>query len=155
MTEWQAADLIRQIKNDTADRYVDRHKAFDLAIESLEKTEKIQEISSIEQLTERNLSGLELAIIAVSLEKLKKYEDLKEQGKLLKLPCAVGDTVWFIKSNFSFMSEPKEEKIRKIEIIHGEIIFRTENRCFNMRCIGKTVFLTKEEAEAALKKMGG
>ena len=72
MTKWQAADLIRRIKNDTEDRYVDRHKAFELAIEALEKAEKIQEISSIEQLTERNLSGLELAIIAVSLEKLKR-----------------------------------------------------------------------------------
>lgn len=29
-------------------------------------------------------------------EKLAEYEDLEEQGKLLKLPCAVGDTVWDI-----------------------------------------------------------
>lgn len=29
-------------------------------------------------------------------EKLKEYEDLEEQGKLLKLPCAVGDTVYRI-----------------------------------------------------------
>lgn len=27
-------------------------------------------------------------------EKLKEYEDLEEQGKLVKLPCAVGDTVY-------------------------------------------------------------
>ena len=26
--------------------------------------------------------------------KLKDYEDLEEQGKLLKLPCALGDTVY-------------------------------------------------------------
>lgn len=29
-------------------------------------------------------------------QKLKHYEDLEEQGKLLKLPCAVGDTVYRI-----------------------------------------------------------
>lgn len=26
--------------------------------------------------------------------KLAEYEDLEQQGKLLKLPCAVGDTVY-------------------------------------------------------------
>lgn len=26
--------------------------------------------------------------------KLKEYEDLEEQDRLLKLPCKVGDTVW-------------------------------------------------------------
>ena len=28
------------------------------------------------------------------LRKLKDYEDLEEQGKLIKLPCKVGDTVY-------------------------------------------------------------
>lgn len=30
------------------------------------------------------------------LNKLAEYEDLEEQGKLLKLPCAVGDTVYVL-----------------------------------------------------------
>lgn len=30
------------------------------------------------------------------VEKLAEYEDLEEQGKLLKLPCAVGDTVYLV-----------------------------------------------------------
>lgn len=29
-----------------------------------------------------------------ALEKLAHYEDLEEQGRLIELPCAVGDTVW-------------------------------------------------------------
>ena len=85
--------------------------------------------------------------------KLNNYEDLEEQGKLLKLLCAVGDTVWFIKSCFSFMSKPKAEKVRKIEIIPGEIIFITENRRFDIGSVGKTVFLTIEAAEAALEEL--
>lgn len=28
------------------------------------------------------------------IERLGKYEDLEEQGRLLKLPCKVGDTVY-------------------------------------------------------------
>lgn len=31
-----------------------------------------------------------------AMEKLEEYEDLEEQGKLLKLPCAVGDTVYVL-----------------------------------------------------------
>lgn len=85
-----------------------------------------------------------------AIDRLAEYEGLEEKGRLLKLPCVVGDKVWFTKFKFSYMKNPKAEKIRKVEIIDGEIIFRTENRCFEMKCIGKTVFLTREEAEAAL-----
>jgi hypothetical protein len=28
--------------------------------------------------------------------KLKDYEDLEEQGRLIKLPCKIGDKVWHI-----------------------------------------------------------
>ena len=30
------------------------------------------------------------------IDKLGKYEDLEEQGRLVKLPCKVGDTVYVI-----------------------------------------------------------
>ena len=33
-------------------------------------------------------------------EKLREYEDLEEQGLLLKLPCKVGDTVYSITRDF-------------------------------------------------------
>ena len=32
------------------------------------------------------------------LDKLAEYEDLEEQGKLLKLPCVVGDTLYTFNS---------------------------------------------------------
>lgn len=51
--------------------------------------------------SENRLDGDELALISsfclierVENKELKKYEDLEEQGKLLKLPCAVG--MWCI-----------------------------------------------------------
>lgn len=114
-------------------------------------TRRIEAGWSEEDLLKPRYNPLKMTKAEMSKE-IRMCRNLEEQGKLLKLPCAVWDTVWFIKSNFSFMNEPKEEKIRKIEIISGEIIFRTENRCFNMAHVGKTVFLTREEAEAALKK---
>lgn len=89
-------------------------------------------------------------------EKLKEYEDLEEQGLLLKLPCKVGDKVYSVTRDF----------ISKYIIC--SIQKYTEGFFFNWKCeegiyantrgftefeIGKTVFLTKEEAEQKLKEM--
>lgn len=79
-------------------------------------------------------------------EKLAKYEDLEEQGKLLKLPCAVGDTVYVLRlDNAAYMMN--NEKVWEI------VEDRFEIRYFD--CIGKTVFLTRKEAEQALKDLEG
>lgn len=66
-------------------------------------------------------------------QRLKHYEDLEEQGKLLKLPCAVGDTVYAIHS----ISESKhliyDFKIDSsyIETNSGQTIYeRLEERQF-------------------------
>ena len=38
--------------------------------------------------------------LLAEVEPYKTYEDLEEQGLLLRLPCKVGDTVWDIKYNW-------------------------------------------------------
>ena len=110
-------------------------------------------------------------------ERLKEYEDLEEQGKLLKLPCAVGDTVYRIC--------PKCNSEHK----NGCKNCAWEHSCSNNGCsvyglwkdgqypadqctivpykvtwnyipnllehIGKTVFLTQERAEAVLREIVG
>ena len=49
-------------------------------------------------------------------EKLKMYEDLEEQGKLIKLPCAVGDILYTNVSKQSwFYSE--EDKPCKVQVV--------------------------------------
>lgn len=35
-------------------------------------------------------------------EKLKEYEDLEEQGRLLKLPCKIGDDVYYVPSEVNY-----------------------------------------------------
>lgn len=91
-------------------------------------------------------------------EKLKEYEDLEEQGKLLKLPCAVGDTVYRI-------NKGKKEPIIPMLVIgiairnENELVIQTKDiaddnhNLYSKNSIGKTVFLTKEAAEAAVKEM--
>ena len=83
-----------------------------------------------------------------ALEKLKEYEDLEEQGKLLKLPCAVGDTVYTIYSDEdgSFIEEPKVEEVSTHRVWIDSMYFDYDD-------FGKTVFLTREEADAALKEL--
>lgn len=72
------------------------------------------------------------------VDKLAEYEDLEEQGKLLKLPVSVGTIVY---EPYQFMSEGAWEiDVHKI-------------RLEDLEKIGKTVFLTREEAEAALKEL--
>ena len=104
--------------------------------------------------------------VAEYLKKLKEYKDLEEQGLLLRLPCKVGDTVYQISENFI---EPCTDET----ILLGNYMDRNGNYC-NMAeiyydrddypyvsteiyftDIGKTVFLTKAEAEAKLKELRG
>ncbi len=93
-------------------------------------------------------------------EKLKEYEDLEEQGKLLKLPCAVGDTMYTNLSmqGWRFKKKDRPYKVKVVFVgINGvdncmHVAF--DNGCmfqFWFSDIGKTIFLTKESAEAALK----
>lgn len=130
--------------------------------------EQIKEIDSLyaekcKELTELQrgyLSGLELAQIWEELEKLKEYRHLEEQGKLLKLPCAVEDTVYV---NYAMQGgylkktdRPYEVKVVFIGIngVGNYMHVAFDNGCrlqFWFSEIGKTIFLTREEAEAALK----
>lgn len=94
------------------------------------------------------------------VSQLKEYKDLEKQGKLLKLPCAVGDMVYTNTSMqgwyFRKENRPYEAKIVFMGINgvddYININFGNGHRLqFKFSDIGKTVFLTKEEAEAALK----
>lgn len=91
-------------------------------------------------------------------DRCREIAGLERQGKLLKLPCAAGDTVYeIIKtretiSEFAVMGFSVSEHgiFVKWKLING--IYRNLSG-FNDDEIGKTVFLTREEAEAALKEL--
>lgn len=107
----------------------------------------------------------ECQYISDALEKLAKYEDLEEQGRLVKLPCKVGDTVWdndygrpcaYTITAFSFGE--CEEYICE-PVTTKEVVFYYTNSSgsitgsFAESEIGKSVFLNKSEAEAKLKEL--
>lgn len=105
----------------------------------------------------------ENAYLLAVQKKLKDYEDLEEQSRLLKLLCNRGDEVYFIKSAFSLAHFPIKAKITRICGVDCDndvmYVSNTEyngiDRHFEQSDIGKTVFLTKEEAEAKLKELRG
>lgn len=73
-------------------------------------------------------------------DKLAEYEDLEEQGKLLRLPCEIGQKVYMIYQLCGEGSWEIEEHKIKLEDLEN---------------IGKTVFFTRTEAERALAEMEG
>lgn len=84
------------------------------------------------------------------LNKLAEYQDLEEKGKLMKLPCAVGDKIYIIysgKNSFSIEEAAVEEvSTQRIWI---------DSNYFDYDDFGKTIFLTKSAAEHALKEVKG
>lgn len=105
--------------------------------------------------------------IAKIFMKLADYEDAEEQGLLVKLPCKVGDTVYCMFSRYTKCTPNNEEfdeyncqgcqqdecdsKIEKY--IQDMRAFSIDWIVTNLKNFGKTVFLTREEAEAKLKEM--
>ena len=91
-------------------------------------------------------------------ERMKEYEDLEEQGKLLKLPCKVGDRIWTFEeySEGELTGEVVDFKVGKIEIAFDyeqKPYFLIDNMDFPLDCLGKTLFHSKSEAESVLQKM--
>lgn len=103
-----------------------------------------------------------------ALDEYKEYKRLEEQGLLLRLPCKVGSTVYVINGRYTKCTREKQEfdeySCQGCEWLdcdsHKEYYIHT-NKSVSLewivrysKNIGKTVFLTKEEAEQALKQMG-
>lgn len=96
-------------------------------------------------------SGCNCGIVEDMVKKLADYENLEEQGRLIKLPCKVGDTVYVIVGK-----KISAQKIQRATIdSEMKIEFCTKRRGFALFDVGKTVFLTKSEAEAKLKELRG
>ena len=105
------------------------------------------------------------------LEGLGKYEDAEEQGLLLRLPCKVGDTVWVITSPFNVFEgieynenlrdECYESFISSVTFYKNSVQYRINAKVTNHfisayyceQDFGKTIFLTRAEAEQKLKEM--
>ena len=100
-----------------------------------------------------------------AMEKLATYEDAEEQGRLVKLPCKVGDVVYrinigamkpviplrVVEYRFKIVGNCIREKI----CCSDDFLCKQPSIIYYAEDIGNKVFLTKSEAEARLKELRG
>ena len=102
------------------------------------------------------VDGCKNCYIQQVFKKLADYEDLEEQGLLVRLPCKVGDTVYVPTRNFV-----SELRITMVSVNMHEAYFSWMLNSgiypnldgFSKSKLGKSVFLTQEEAEKKLDEM--
>ena len=84
----------------------------------------------------------DIAELCGGLDRLRELAESDKDGRVVVLPCKVGDTVWRIKRTFETYPDKSKPYIEPDAFLLQDV--------FN---IGKTVFLTREEAEKALAEM--
>ena len=87
------------------------------------------------------------------LEKLAEYEDLEEQGLLLLLPCKLGTTVYNTTWWDNVTEKVKVDGKTFYRTVHKHKVSKSIFSLVDIYDFGKTVFLTKAEAEQKLKEM--
>jgi hypothetical protein len=97
-------------------------------------------------------------------EEVARLAILEEYGRIVELPCSVGDSIYYVHE--SYLEGETEKYIIEdgdcewINIEKTSVYIKVRYDCgltiqHPIRDFGKTVFLTREEAEAALKGISG
>ena len=105
--------------------------------------------------TPEQIEALEAAIMGKAVAQITEFEGLPiarlrelavadKEGRVVVLPCKVGDTIWRLKRTF----ETYPDKSKPYTEADGFLLQDIWN-------VGKNVFLTREEAEKALAEMEG
>ena len=94
-----------------------------------------------------------------SISRMVELMKADKDGRVVVLPCKVGDTVWAL---IGYAREPRECKVEFVNIGNGytTIILCTADDArkqygVSLPAFGRTVFFTREEAEKALQEMEG
>lgn len=106
-----------------------------------------------------------------AIEKLATYEDLEEQGLLVRLPCKLEDTVWVVTSPinvFGYYEYDGDAEYEVYESFLSSVSYYTSGEQFRIyakvtnsfiaeyfrECdFGESIFFTRKEAEKKLEEM--
>ena len=88
-----------------------------------------------------------------ALQKLAAYEDAEEQGRLVILPVKAGDTVYQLRDKKHALGVGVHPRHISCVCVYGNDWIATHqgDKPCAKKDLGKTWFLSREEAEAALK----
>ena len=151
------------VKDDTVDEFVDCVKELAARLAAYEETglepEEIERIldSYGRGMTLRTENAQRLEIIKeIPINRIRELAQAEKEGRLVVLPCNVGDKLYDVT-----LGEVREKIVISLSmllsksvnhlVIHAEN-FRNAVTSYELQDIGKTVFLTREAAEAALKE---
>lgn len=115
--------------------------------------------------TEDTMINLEAQALGVEPSRLRELAVADKDGRCVVPPCKVGDMVWVIAHPWTgkLQKKPLVAYVNGMKLFtHGlyvNVLFDTlkinGTRDYGIIRIGKTVFLTREEAEKALAEMEG
>lgn len=104
-----------------------------------------------------------LSSIGWTVDRAAELLKADKEGRVVVLPCKVGDTVWVTRNPWTgkLLKKPLDAYVNGMKMYsHGlyvNLLFDTRKingtRDYEINHIGKTVFLTHEEAEKALEAM--
>lgn len=151
LTDMGNPELIPQLVEEMNTKFIKEEekiiceKLFDLNIDKDILINQVQEINRLNDI-------------------LREYKELEKQGLLVKLPCKVRSTVYLVDPRFAtsrrkvmecYIDEYTVDKYGCYAVLSGNEPFYILKRftAVNIIDFNKTVFLTKEEAEKALKEM--
>lgn len=97
--------------------------------------------------TEDTMINLAAPALGVEADRLRELAEADKDGRVVVLPCKAGDTVYF-----ALLGRIIEKQVFSIVSFSNStrIYCDGTSECFRPEDIGKTVFLTREEAERAL-----
>lgn len=129
------------------DEFVD---ALKLAVEKLEEVKQMERLTERYDITPDGESDVWVKQhdYISAARKLCNYEDLEEQGLLVRLPCPIGTTVWDICG-----MDIRENVVSGLEYDKGGkwFLWANEDECLGE--LNVLVFLNREEAENKLEEL--
>lgn len=104
--------------------------------------------------TEDTMINLAAQALGVEPSRLRKLAEADKDGRVVVLPCRQGDELWTycnhpVKRVYSFT-------VSDVSTLNGRTVLNTLGLgTIGPEDVGKTVFLTREEAERAMEEMEG
>ena len=123
------------------------HKDIIAVLESVKRRE-IQYNDKNNTLCTNPSESLGAKAIDAAIAKLATYEDAEEQGRLVVLPCKVGDSIYMVYDGY-------DEPVKKIVRGFNHSIYGSHGCLCQIDDIGRIAFLTRQEAKAALRERQG